>query len=155
MPNYPLMYRLGMRPWERYAVAAAASVAAMLDREEAERSRPLGRALDLGCGRGRYTPALARRGWQAGGVDYVASAIRTARSAPLVRHGRRGFLRGVRVQVLPARLHRLELVVQLVAPRLADEQNPTAVVSTTRSSLGSAPSSGIRRQCGRLGRSNS
>lgn len=81
MPNYPLMHRLGVRPWERYALAAAASVAAMLDREEAERSRPLGRALDLGCGRGRYTPELARRGWQAVGVDFVASAIEAARAA--------------------------------------------------------------------------
>lgn len=81
MPNYRLMYRLGMRPWERYALAARASVAAMLDREEAERSRPLGRALDLGCGRGRYTPELARRGWQAVGVDYVASAVEAARAA--------------------------------------------------------------------------
>ena len=81
MPNYPLMYRLGMRPWERYASAAATSVAAVLDREAAERSRPLGRALDLGCGRGMYTPELARRGWQAVGVDYVASAIDAARAA--------------------------------------------------------------------------
>ena len=81
MPNYPLMHRLGMRPWERYALAAADSVAAVLDREEAERDRPLGRALDLGCGRGRYTPELARRGWQAVGVDFVASAIEAARAA--------------------------------------------------------------------------
>ncbi len=81
MQNYSLMYRLGMRPWERYALTAAASVAAMLDEEEVERSRPLGRALDLGCGRGRYTPELARRGWQAVGVDFVASAIDAARAA--------------------------------------------------------------------------
>jgi Methyltransferase domain len=82
VPNYPLMYRLGLKPWERYATAAAASVAAMLDREQAERSRPLGRALDLGCGRGLYTSELARRGWQAVGVDYVASAIEAARAGP-------------------------------------------------------------------------
>ena len=80
MPNYRLMHRLGLRPWERYAASAAASVAAMLDREEAEQAHPLGRALDLGCGRGMYTPELARRGWQAVGVDYVASAIEAART---------------------------------------------------------------------------
>ncbi len=80
MPNYPLMYRLGMRPWERYALAAAVSIATMLDQAEAERPGPLGRALDLGCGRGRYTPELARRGWQAVGVDYVPSAIEAARA---------------------------------------------------------------------------
>jgi len=63
MTNYARMYRFGFTPWERYPTAAAASIAALLDREEAERSRPLGRALDLGCGRGQYTPELARRGW--------------------------------------------------------------------------------------------
>ena len=55
MTNYSRMYRFGITPWERYATAAAASIAALLDREEAGRSRPLGRALDLGCGRGLYT----------------------------------------------------------------------------------------------------
>lgn len=78
--NYALMYRLGIRPWERYGQAAAASIAALLDREETERSRPLGRALDLGCGRGQYTPELARRGWEAVGIDYVPAAIEAAKS---------------------------------------------------------------------------
>jgi 2-polyprenyl-3-methyl-5-hydroxy-6-metoxy-1,4-benzoquinol methylase len=50
----------------------------MLDREEAERSRPLGRALDLGCGRGQYTPELARRGWEVVGIDNIARAIDAA-----------------------------------------------------------------------------
>jgi hypothetical protein len=53
MANYARLYRFGITPWERYATAAAASIAALLDREEAGRSRPLGRALDLGCGRGQ------------------------------------------------------------------------------------------------------
>jgi SAM-dependent methyltransferase len=78
MTNYASMYRFGITPWERYGTAAAASIAALLDREEAERSRPLGRALDLGCGRGQYTPELARRGWQAVGIDYVPAAIEAA-----------------------------------------------------------------------------
>lgn len=80
MTNYTRMYRLGITPWERYGQAAAASIAALLDREEAERSRPLGRALDLGCGRGQYTPELARRGWQTVGIDYVPAAIEAARN---------------------------------------------------------------------------
>jgi SAM-dependent methyltransferase len=66
MPNYARMYRFGITPWERYGAVAAASITALLDREETERSRPLGRALDLGCGRGQYTPELARRGWEVG-----------------------------------------------------------------------------------------
>ena len=78
MTNYARLYRFGITPWERYGTAAAASIAALLDREETERSRPLGRALDLGCGRGQYTPELARRGWEAVGIDYVPAAIEAA-----------------------------------------------------------------------------
>src|SRR5215217_5528159 len=73
------MYRFGFTPWERYGKAAAASIAALLDRGEAERSRPLGRALDVGCGRGQYTPELVRRGWQAVGIDDVPAAIEAAK----------------------------------------------------------------------------
>jgi hypothetical protein len=80
MPNYARMYRLGFTPWERYGQAAAASIATLLDREEIGRSRPFGRALDLGCGRGQYTPELARRGWEVVGIDYVPTAIETAKS---------------------------------------------------------------------------
>jgi hypothetical protein len=51
MANYARLYRFGITPWERCRTTATASIAALLDREEAERSRPFGRALDLGCGR--------------------------------------------------------------------------------------------------------
>jgi SAM-dependent methyltransferase len=78
MTNYARMYRFGITPWERYGQAAAASIAALLDREEKDRSRPLGRALDLGCGRGQFTPELVRRGWEAVGIDYVPAAIEAA-----------------------------------------------------------------------------
>jgi SAM-dependent methyltransferase len=78
MTNYARMYHFAATPWERYGDAAAASIAAALDREESERSRPLGRALDLGCGRGQFTPELARRGWEAVGIDYVPAAIEAA-----------------------------------------------------------------------------
>lgn len=80
MTNYARMYRFGITPWERYGRAAAASIAARLDREEAERARPLGRALDLGCGRGQFTPELARRGWEAVGIDVVPAAIEAAKA---------------------------------------------------------------------------
>ena len=78
MRRYALAYRLGVTPWERYGSAAAAGVRVVLDREEAERSRPLGRALDLGCGRGQYSPELARRGWEVVGVDNVPRAVEAA-----------------------------------------------------------------------------
>ena len=80
MTNYARLYRFGFTPWEGYATAAAASIAARLDREEAERSRPPGRALDLGCGRRLYTPELARRGWEAVGIDYIPAAIEAAKA---------------------------------------------------------------------------
>ena len=79
MRKYALAYRIGFTPWERYPEAAAASIGALLDREGAERSRPLGRAVDLGCGRGLYTRELASRGWDAVGVDHVPQAIDAAR----------------------------------------------------------------------------
>jgi len=80
MTNYARMYRFGITPWERYATAAASSIAVRLDREETGRSRPLGRALDLGCGRGLYTLELARRGREAVGIDYVPAAIEAAQA---------------------------------------------------------------------------
>lgn len=79
MTNYNLMYHLGITPWERYASAAATTIAALLDREEDGRLSPPGRALDLGCGRGQHTSELARRGWQTVGVDNVPAAIAAAR----------------------------------------------------------------------------
>ena len=79
MKKYALLYRFGLTPWERYGAAAAPSITAFLDREEVDRERPLGRVLDLGCGRGQYTPELARRGWEAVGIDVVPSAIEAAR----------------------------------------------------------------------------
>jgi hypothetical protein len=77
--KYGIAYRLGVTPWERYGVAAATSIGRLLDREEAERRGALGRALDLGCGRGHYTEDLARRGWEAVGVDAVPRAVHAAR----------------------------------------------------------------------------
>jgi SAM-dependent methyltransferase len=79
MGMYAAMYRLGYTPWERYGSAAEDSIAARLDREEAERGRPPGRVLDLGCGRGQYAAELARRGWQVVGVDNVPKAVAAAR----------------------------------------------------------------------------
>jgi SAM-dependent methyltransferase len=76
--GYALAYRLGLTPWESYGRVAAASIGAMLDREGADRPDPPGRALDLGCGRGHKTYELARRGWEAVGVDVVPRAVAAA-----------------------------------------------------------------------------
>lgn len=76
--GYALAYRFGITPWERAAKVAEASRDDLFGREEAERSRPPGRALDLGCGRGLHTHALAERGWEAVGVDNVPRAVAAA-----------------------------------------------------------------------------
>ena len=79
MTNYALMYRFGFTPWERYGAAGGAQVGTLIDRETRSRPGGPGRALDIGCGRGQFTPELARRGWEAVGVDLVPGAIEAAR----------------------------------------------------------------------------
>ncbi|MBV2364655.1 class I SAM-dependent methyltransferase [Streptomonospora sp. NEAU-YY374] len=73
------MYRLGFTPWERYGAAGGAQLGALLDREAADRPTGPGRALDVGCGRGQFTPELAKRGWEAVGLDIVPDAVEAAR----------------------------------------------------------------------------
>ena len=79
--GYALAYRFGITPWERAGEVAKAGFNSLLDREEGERSRPFGRALDLGCGRGLHTHELADRGWEAVGLDNISRAVEAARGA--------------------------------------------------------------------------
>ncbi|MEU3307846.1 class I SAM-dependent methyltransferase [Nocardiopsis sp. NPDC055551] len=78
MTDYARMYRLGFTPWERYGPAAGAQLRSWLERESRERDSP-GRALDIGCGRGQFTPELVGRGWETTAVDLVPAAIEAAR----------------------------------------------------------------------------
>jgi len=57
---------------------------------------PPGRALDLGCGYGRAALFMAGLGWQVEAVDFVAAAVREARTRALAAGlaGRIGFIRG-------------------------------------------------------------
>jgi SAM-dependent methyltransferase len=79
--GYAIAYRLGITPWERAGEVAKAGFEQLLSREEAERSRPWGRALDLGCGRGLHTHQLADRGWESVGVDNITRAVEAARGS--------------------------------------------------------------------------
>lgn len=79
MTKYTGLYRFGFTPWERYGTAASASIASLLDREETERANPLGRALDLDAAEASTPPELARRGWEAVGIDNVPAAVDAAR----------------------------------------------------------------------------
>ena len=76
---YKIAYQLGITPWERATETHGHLIAALLDQEELGRDPPYGAALDLGCGTGFWTVELARRGWQAVGIDNVPKALRTAR----------------------------------------------------------------------------
>lgn len=80
--GYALAYRVGLTPWERAGRAAVEHFARLLDREEADRLRPFGRALDIGCGTGMHTIELAERGWDVIGIDNVGRAVDKARSRP-------------------------------------------------------------------------
>ena len=77
---YRILYAVGFTPWEQMADPRIADqIAGMFACEEEGRERPYGRALDLGCGSGIWSVALARRGWQVTGVDFVPKALRRAR----------------------------------------------------------------------------
>lgn len=76
--GYALAYRFGVTPWERAGRAGEEQLARFLDREQQDHPG-LGRALDLGCGRGTHAIALARRGWDVTGVDAIPLALMAAR----------------------------------------------------------------------------
>jgi SAM-dependent methyltransferase len=78
---YTVAYWLGFAPWEHAAThpPAARRIDALFDREQRGRQPPYGRALDLGCGRGHWSLALAQRGWTVTGVELVPRAVRAAR----------------------------------------------------------------------------
>ena len=72
MNPYPLLYRLGITPWEREQPPTPVV-------ELSERYPTPGRALDIGCGTGRDAVYLAERGWSVTGVDSVAQPLERAR----------------------------------------------------------------------------
>lgn len=76
---YQFLYRFGITPWESDTETLGSQIDALLGAEEAQRAPPYGTALDLGCGTGRWSIAMAGRGWNVVGIDVVAQAIDVAR----------------------------------------------------------------------------
>lgn len=73
--GYRMAYRLGQTPWEKIGDGLEAELSGVLDAIDL----PVGKALDVGCGTGEHTIALAARGWDVTGVDMVGLAIDKAR----------------------------------------------------------------------------
>jgi hypothetical protein len=75
---YTAAHWVGFRPWEPAVTREADRISAMFDREESGRELPHGPTLDLDCGSGMQSVALARR-CQVTGIEIVAKALRAAR----------------------------------------------------------------------------
>ena len=66
-------YLLGRPGWDTGITPP--EIVALIEEEKL----PAGRAVDLGCGTGTNVIYLARHGWQAVGIDYIAKPIQAAR----------------------------------------------------------------------------
>ncbi|HET7385931.1 MAG TPA: class I SAM-dependent methyltransferase [Nocardioidaceae bacterium] len=78
--GYTIMYRIGFTPWEWGGGTGSEHLRRLLDQEAQERAGSLGKALDVGCGRGSHSLELAGQGWQVTGVDAVGRAIADAKA---------------------------------------------------------------------------
>ncbi|MEP7054843.1 MAG: class I SAM-dependent methyltransferase [Actinomycetota bacterium] len=101
--GYTLAYATGITPWERAAEADAPGLDRLYAREEADHGGP-GRMVDLGCGSGAHTVALASRGWKATGVDQVGAALRRARQRALSQQVTAEFVQADVTALDPAQL---------------------------------------------------
>jgi SAM-dependent methyltransferase len=73
--RFTQMYLEGITPWD-----TGISPPELLAAIQGDAALPPGRALDLGCGTGTNSIALAAAGWQVVGVDFAAPAIAQAQA---------------------------------------------------------------------------
>lgn len=78
--NYRFAYSIGFHPWEDAAEDPpfVEKATELFAREEIGRTAPFGRALDIGTGSGIWGIALAKRGWEVTGIDFVPKALARA-----------------------------------------------------------------------------
>src|SRR5262249_26238328 len=88
---FELFYFFGYTPWDLGDMTPAERLRDLIEGPE---SLPLGRAIDLGCGMGRYTIYLAQHGWKTTGVDSVERALQVARRRADERNVGVEFVRG-------------------------------------------------------------
>ena len=79
--NYRLAYAIGFHPWEDLAEHPpyAGKLLDLVAREEDDRERPYGTALDIGTGSAVWGVRLAQRGWEVTGVDIIEKSLARAR----------------------------------------------------------------------------
>lgn len=74
---YRLLYRFRITPWESDSETLGSQIDALLTAEEAHRTAPYGTAVDLGCGMGRWSNAMAgRAGMSSASMWYLAQSTR-------------------------------------------------------------------------------
>jgi SAM-dependent methyltransferase len=94
--NYRFAYSIGFHPWEDAATDRpfVEKATELFAREERDRERPFGRALDIGTGSGIWGIELAKRGWDVTGVDLVDKALARARDRAMAADINMTLLRG-------------------------------------------------------------
>ncbi|MCE4268502.1 class I SAM-dependent methyltransferase [Rhodococcus sp. ACPA4] len=86
---YHLAYKVGVTPWEHTRRGFDTQLSALLDFIPVPDN---GRALDIGCGTGKHSIDMAKRGWQVTGVDNEQEALDKARIRAREAHSNIRFL---------------------------------------------------------------
>lgn len=80
---YQLYYFLGFTPWDRGLGEVPQELRDLI---EGPVALPKGRAIDLGCGFGRFSIYLAQQGFSVTGIDAVERALALARKRAIERN---------------------------------------------------------------------